>query len=42
MQPYRFMEVSMACTSVQAMENSWTRMFDGKLLFRGLMASHRV
>jgi hypothetical protein len=38
MQPYRFMEVSMACTSVQAMEDFWTGMFGGKVLFRGLMA----
>jgi catechol 2,3-dioxygenase-like lactoylglutathione lyase family enzyme len=38
MQPYRFMEVSMACTNVQAMEDFWTGMFDGKVLFRGLMA----
>jgi catechol 2,3-dioxygenase-like lactoylglutathione lyase family enzyme len=38
MQTYRFMEVSMACTSVQEMEDFWVRMFDGKVLFRGLMA----
>jgi hypothetical protein len=42
MQTYRFMEVSMACTSVQAMEDFWTRMFDGKVLFRGLMAGDRA
>jgi hypothetical protein len=42
MQPYRFMEVSMACTSVQAMENFWTGMFGGKVLFRGLMAGDRA
>ena len=38
MQPFRFMEVSMACTHVQTMEDFWVRMFDGQVLFRGLMA----
>jgi catechol 2,3-dioxygenase-like lactoylglutathione lyase family enzyme len=38
MQTYRFMEISMACTSVREMEDFWTRMFDGKVIFRGLMA----
>ncbi len=38
MEDYRFMEVSMACTSVREMEEFWVRMFGGKVLFRGLMA----
>lgn len=38
MQPYRFMEVSLACTRVQEMEDFWVRMFDAQVLFRGIMA----
>lgn len=38
MLPYRFMEVSLACTHVQTMEDFWVRMFDGQVIFRGLMA----
>jgi catechol 2,3-dioxygenase-like lactoylglutathione lyase family enzyme len=38
MAQFRFMEVSMACTDVEAMERFWVQMFDGKVLFRGLMA----
>lgn len=38
MSGFRFMEVSMACTSVAAMEDFFTRMLDGKVIFRGTMA----
>lgn len=38
MQTYRFMEVSMACSDVRAMEDFWIHMFDGQVIFRGLMA----
>ncbi len=35
---YRFMEVSMACASVEVQERFWTEMFGGQVLFRGNMA----
>lgn len=35
---YPFMEVSMACSNVKAMEEFWERTFDGKVIFRGRMA----
>ncbi len=38
MESFRFMEVSMGCTNVQAMEDFWVQMFGGQVLFRGLMA----
>ena len=34
---YPFIEVSMACTDIAAMEEFWTRLFDGKVIFRGRM-----
>jgi len=38
MSGFRFMEVSMACTSVAAMEDFFARMLEGKVVFRGTMA----
>ncbi len=34
---YPFIEVSMACSDVAAMEAFWEKMFDGKVIFRGRM-----
>lgn len=34
---FRFMEVALACSDVQAMEDFWVRLFDARVLFRGLM-----
>lgn len=34
---YPFIEVSMACSDIGAMEEFWTRLFDGKVIFRGQM-----
>jgi len=34
---YRFMEVALGCSDVQAMEDFWVRMFDARVLFRGRM-----
>ena len=34
----RFMEVSMACSDVEAMEKFWVDFFDAKVLFRGKMS----
>lgn len=38
MQPFRFMEVSLACSDVAEMEAFWVRMFDARVIFRGVMA----
>lgn len=34
---YPFIEISMGCSDVGAMEEFWSRMFDGKVIFRGKM-----
>ena len=34
---FPFIEVSMACCDIRAMEDFWHRLFDGKVLFRGQM-----
>jgi catechol 2,3-dioxygenase-like lactoylglutathione lyase family enzyme len=38
---YPFIEVSLACTDVDAMEQFWVDMFDGKVIFRGKMMGQR-
>jgi hypothetical protein len=40
MESYRFMEVSMACSSIEEQEKFWIEMFGGQVLFRGKMAGH--
>lgn len=34
---YPFIEISMACSNLAAMEKFWSDMFDGKVIFRGRM-----
>lgn len=34
---YPFIEVSLACSSIQAMEEFWGRLFGGQVIFRGRM-----
>lgn len=39
-QSYPFIEISMACSDVAAMEIFWEKMFAAKVLFRGRMMGH--
>lgn len=36
---FPFIEISMACSDLGAMESFWENMFDGKVIFRGKMMS---
>lgn len=37
MESYRFIEVSLACSDVAAMERFWVDLFDAKVVFQGLI-----
>ena len=40
-EPYPFIELSIACSDVEAMERFWVNLFDGEVVFRGTMFGAR-